>query len=111
MFLKRSLWILGAALGLLPQTVSARLVVSTLYAGGITWPMIISNVIGTLATSMFYVALAAFLIGSMMYIMGYINEENKNKGKNLMTGSLMGMAVGLSAMMILNTVLYYLYGT
>lgn len=99
---------LGTLLAAMPAT--AALQVSTLYAGGITWPQIIANIVDTMAGSIFYVSAAAFLLGAMMYILGFVNEENKSKGKGIMIGSLVGIAVALSALAILNTVLYYLYG-
>lgn len=89
----------------------AGLQVSTLYAGGITWPQIIGNIVNTLSKSIFYVSASAFLLGAMMYVMGFISEENKSKGKGIMIGALIGVAVALSALVILNTVLFYLYGS
>ena len=84
--------------------------VSDLYRGEISWGEIIGNVVGTMASSIAYVGAAAFLIGALMYVTGFVSEENKSKGKNVMIGSLVGIAIGLSAMAILNSVLYYLYG-
>jgi uncharacterized membrane protein len=84
--------------------------VSGLFAGGITWENVINNLIGTLAVTIFAVAAAAFLIGSLMYISGFINEENKNKGKNLMIGAIFGMAIVLSAKAIFNTAYFFVYG-
>ena len=84
--------------------------VSGLYAGGITWSDVINNLIGTLGVTIFAVAAAAFLIGSLMYISGFISEENKNKGKNLMIGALFGMAIVLSAKAIFNAAYFFVYG-
>ena len=84
--------------------------VSGLYRGNITWPEIIGNIVGTMAGSVAYVGAAAFLIGALMYVAGFVSEENKSKGKNIMIGSLLGIAIGLSALVILNSVLFYLYG-
>lgn len=84
--------------------------VSGLYAGGITWTQIINNIIGTLGITIFSISAAAFLIGALMYISGFISEENKNKGKNLMIGALFGMAIVLSAKAIFNVAYFFVYG-
>lgn len=85
--------------------------VSSLYAGGISWGDIINNIVGTLGITIFSVAAAAFLLGAMMYISGFVSEENKSKGKNLMIGALLGMAIVLSALAILNTAYFFVYDT
>ncbi|MDP6561583.1 MAG: hypothetical protein QF793_01525 [Candidatus Peribacteraceae bacterium] len=84
--------------------------VSGLYAGGITWGQVINNLVGTLGVTIFAVSVAAFLIGALMYISGFISEENKNKGKNLMIGALFGMAVVISAKAIFNAAYFFVYG-
>lgn len=84
--------------------------VSGLFAGGITWLDIVANILGTLGSTIFAVSAAAFLIGSLMYISGFISEENKNKGKNLMIGALFGMGIVLSAKAIFNTAFFFVYG-
>ena len=91
-------------------SVHAALQVSSLYAGGISWSEIVNNIIGTLAVTIFAVSVAAFMIGAMMYISGFISEENKNKGKSLMIGALFGMAIVLSAKALFNTAFYFIYG-
>tara|TARA_B100000315_G_C14562229_1_gene581095 strand:- start:1707 stop:1970 length:264 start_codon:yes stop_codon:yes gene_type:complete len=84
--------------------------VSGLYAGGITWGQVINNLVGTLGVTIIAVSVAAFLIGALMYISGFISEENKNKGKNLMIGALFGMAVVISAKAIFNAAYFFVYG-
>ncbi len=90
--------------------VPRRLVVSSLYAGGITWSEIINNLLFVIAMTIFYVAAAAFLIGALMYTAGFINEEYKSKGKQLMIGSLTGMALVLAARAIFNAAYFFVYG-
>jgi len=92
------------------HAVDTTLSVSGLYAGGISWTQVIANIIGTLSVTIFAVSAAAFMIGSLMYISGFISEENKNKGKNLMIGALFGMAIVLSAKAIFNTAYFFVYG-
>ena len=84
--------------------------VSGLYAGGITWAEVLGNLLGTLGATIFSVAAAAFLIGALMYTAGFINEENKSKGKQLMIGALYGMAIVLAAKAIFNTAYFFVYG-
>ena len=91
-------------------TAHAQLVVSGLYAGGITWAEVINNLLGTLGVTIFAVAAAAFLIGALMFTAGFINEENKSKGKQLMIGALYGMAIVLAAKAIFNTAYFFVYG-
>lgn len=95
---------------LIPRAFAATLQVSTLYAGNITWPQILQNIVTTLAITIFSVSAAAFMLGAMMYMAGFVSEENKSKGKNLMIGSIFGMAIVLSAMAILNTAYFFIYG-
>ena len=84
--------------------------VSGLYAGGITWTQVISNIIGTLGVTIFSVSSAAFLIGALMFTAGFISEENKSKGKNLMIGALYGMGIVIASKAIFNTAYFYVYG-
>ena len=107
----------GLILGLLSTPVSVRAQddVSTLnvtgwFAGGITWSTIINSILKTLGNTIFFVAAAAFMLGALMYTAGFINEENKSKGKQLMIGALFGMAVVLAAGAIFNTAYFFIYG-
>lgn len=84
--------------------------VTQFFAGGITWGDIIANVIQTLGITIFSVSAAAFLLGALMYTSGFISEENKSKGKGLMIGALIGMAVVVSAVAIFNTAYFFVYG-
>lgn len=90
---------------------SRTLNVSNLYAGDLTWGQAISSLIGTLGITIFSVSAAAFMIGALMYTAGFINEENKSKGKQLMIGAVFGMAIVLSARAIFNTAFFFVYGT
>ena len=84
--------------------------VSGLYAGGITWADILNNIVTTIGYTIFAVSAAAFIIGALMYVAGFISEENKSKGKNLMIGALFGMGIVLSAKAIFNTAYFFVYG-
>lgn len=103
-----------SALLLLPTAAYAQLDtlrVSNLFAGDLTWGQAINNVIGTLGVTIFSVSAAAFMIGALMYTAGFINEENKSKGKQLMIGALFGMGVVLSAKALFNAAFFFIYGT
>jgi len=76
----------------------------------ITPEQVVGNIVSTLGMTIFTVAGAAFLLGALMYTAGFINEENKSKGKSLMIGALVGMAVVLAARSIFNTVFAFVYG-
>lgn len=107
----KAIFSLFGTLLLVPTTVSAKLNVSGLYAGGITWGQAINSLIGTLGVTIFTVSAAAFMIGALMYTAGFINEENKSKGKQLMIGALFGMAIVLSAKALFNAAFFFVYGT
>ncbi|MBT5237523.1 hypothetical protein HOL63_04125 [Candidatus Peregrinibacteria bacterium] len=77
---------------------------------GMTPATVIGNVIDTLGLTIFSLSGAAFLLGAMMYVAGFVNEENKSKGKSLMIGALVGMAVVLASHTIFNSVLFFVYG-
>lgn len=76
----------------------------------ITAAAVIGNIIDTLTITIFFFAGAAFLLGALMYTAGFINEENNSKGKKLMIGALIGMAVVQAANVIFNTVFAFVYG-
>ncbi|PIR53650.1 hypothetical protein COU75_04970 [Candidatus Peregrinibacteria bacterium CG10_big_fil_rev_8_21_14_0_10_42_8] len=77
---------------------------------GMTPSSVIVNIIDTLGLTIFSLAGATFLLGALMYAAGFVNEENKSKGKNLMIGSLVGMAIVLASHTIFNTVYFFVYG-
>ena len=104
--------LISGAFALLAATAvhaQSTLEVSSLYAGGITWTDIINNIIITMGYTIFYVSTAAFMVGALMYTAGFVNEEYKSKGKNLMIGSLVGMALVLSAKAIFNAAYFFVY--
>ncbi|MBM3230701.1 hypothetical protein FJZ28_00040 [Candidatus Peregrinibacteria bacterium] len=113
-FIGRAAATIGACIAGIPVAIAQytpiTFPVSGFYQGDITWAEILSNIVGTMTGSVFYISAAAFLFGAMRYITGYINEEYKNSGKNIMIAALIGIVVALSALAILNTVLFYLYG-
>ncbi len=68
---------------------------NSFFRADITWQSILESVTDTLWRTIFAIAAAAFLVGALIFTTGFISEENKSKGKNLMIGALVGMAVVL----------------
>lgn len=98
-------------LGTLPSTAYARtLSVSSWYAGGITWEEIVNNVFTTLRGTLVFMAAAVFIGGAFYMTLGY-KSENQTTGKGMMIGALVGLAIGIAALAIFNTVLYFVYGS
>ncbi len=91
------------------QGAGRNLNVSAWYAGGITWNQIVMNVFTTLRGTMIFVAAAVFIGGAFMMTLGY-KSENQATGKNMMIGAIVGLTIGIAALAIFNTVLYFVYG-
>ncbi len=71
-----------------------------------TIPEAAARAITFLAATITTVASVMFLIGAFMIVLSGAKEDYKQKGKDLMIGSLMGIAVVLGAYAIWRTVLY-----
>ncbi|HVW66958.1 MAG TPA: hypothetical protein VHA78_04500 [Candidatus Peribacteraceae bacterium] len=69
---------------------------------------IITRIITFLAGSVVIIAGAMFLVGAFMIVLSGAKEDYKQKGKDLMIGSLIGMGVVLGAYAILRTVSFFL---
>lgn len=111
MTLKTKIAGLGA-LFLLPVQAVAQttLTVSTFGFGNLTFDQIIQNILTVLQGSIFAVCVGTFIVGAFFFVIYYGNEEQKTRGKNLMIGSLVGIAVVTGAKAIMNLVLYFIYG-
>lgn len=71
---------------------------------------ILQRIITFLATSITAIGGAMFLVGAFMIILSGAKEDYKQKGKDLMIGSLLGVGVVLGAYAILRTVAFFLAG-
>ena len=71
---------------------------------------VFANLIRILTSSILSVTAAVFITGALMFIIGSFGKEDlKSNGKNMMIGSLIGMAIVLFARAILHIVLYFMY--
>ncbi len=78
--------------------------------GDISVQEAIDNLVTVLQFTVIPVATAIFAVGALLYVLGADKEETKNKGKDFMIGSLIGVAIVLGARAILNLTLYFIYG-
>ena len=69
---------------------------------------IVTNVVNFLAATITSVATAMFLVGAFMIVLSGAKEDFKQKGKDLMIGSIISIAVVLGAYGIYRTVGYFL---
>jgi hypothetical protein len=70
---------------------------------------VIERIISLLVNSIVPVCVAIFLYGVLVYTFSVIHEESRSKGKSIMIGALIGVALGSGAEAILNFVLYILF--
>src|SRR6187431_808118 len=61
--------------------------------GDLTFSDIYENILTVLEGSIFIVCSATFIVGAFFFVIYFGNEEQKSRGKNLMIGSLIGIAV------------------
>lgn len=73
-----------------------------------TIPEIAARVVHYLSVSISTVASVMFLAGALMLVLSGAKEDYKQKGKDLMLGSLLALGVVLGAYAIWNTVIYVL---
>lgn len=68
------------------------------------------GIVDILMNSIVSITAAVFITGALLYIIGSFGKEDlKSNGKNMMIGSLIGMAIVLFARAILHIVLYFMY--
>ncbi len=70
--------------------------------------VIVGRIIDFLAGSITTVATVMFLVGAFMIVLSGAKEDFKQRGKDLMIGSLLSMGVVLGAFAIYRTVAYFL---
>jgi hypothetical protein len=69
---------------------------------------ILGNIIDYLAGAIAAVAIAMFVIGALFVTLSGIKEDWRQKGKDLMMGSVMSLAVVLGAYALLRMIEYFL---
>jgi hypothetical protein len=52
-----------------------------------------------------YISLVTILVGSLMYVMGWVSEEMKSKGKEAVKVALMGAVVSWTGWLVVNFML------
>lgn len=73
-----------------------------------TFWTVTGNIITFLAQSIGFVAVAMFIVGALMIVLAGVKEENKQKGKDLMLGSVLSMGVVLGAYALLRVIDFFL---
>jgi hypothetical protein len=68
-----------------------------------------ANFIGSLVLLMIVLCTILFLVGALLLILSRGKEDQVSRGKNLMIGSLIGLAIVLGSYAIISTFLYFLY--
>ena len=85
--------------------------VSNWFQGDISAQEIVTNILETLTGSIFAVAGAVFILGAFFLTLGFVKEEYRTQGKDMMITALIGMGVVILALIILNSVVYFVYGS
>lgn len=91
---------------LAPATASAQLVVDI--GTRLNIGQLLSNIVNFLAASIGFVTVAIFIFGALKLTASGAHEDWRQQGKDLMIGSLIGMALVLGAYAILRTVMFFL---
>lgn len=92
-------------LALAVPTASAQLTVNI--GTPLSWEGLTRNIINFLAASIGFLAVAIFIYGALLLTASGAHEEWKNKGKDIMIGSLVAMVIVLGAYAILRTVAFF----
>lgn len=74
----------------------------------LSWEQLTGNIIKFLAASIGFLTVAIFIYGALLLTASGAHEEWKNKGKDIMIGSLVAMVIVLGAYAILRTVAFFL---
>lgn len=97
-----------ASLLALPWPAHAARTLSVNFGTGFSLWGLFANVIGFLAASIGSIAVALFIVGALMITVSGVKEDYKQRGKDLIFGSLISLAVVLGAYAFLRTINYVL---
>jgi len=86
------------------------LIVTTFGYGGATWSSIVASVLQVMKVTILSISSVVFVAGAGLFIISGANEGLRNQGKNMMIGSLIGLAIVIGGQGILNTIMYFIYG-
>lgn len=70
---------------------------------------IVTNIVTFLADLIVYLCVALFMVGAFFLVISQGDGDNFTRGKELIIGSLIGLAVTLGAAAIIRTVYYFFY--
>ena len=84
---------------------------------GVCWPgvacmdsaAVLGNIISALFVSAVFVCVAIFILGAGFMVFSAGNDTPLQKGKGMMTGSLIGLAIIVGSYAIFRTVVFFLY--
>ncbi|UPA22542.1 hypothetical protein K8942_05860 [Candidatus Peribacteria bacterium] len=93
---------------LLPSVATAQRTLDVDIGTSFDFATIVQRIIDFLAASITTVATAMFLVGAFMIVLAGAKEDFKQRGKDLMIGSVMSVAVVLGAYAIYRTVASFL---
>ena len=74
----------------------------------LSWQQLTGNIVNFLAASIGFITVAIFIYGALLLTASGAHEEWRNKGKEIMIGSLVAMVIVLGAYAILRTVAFFL---
>lgn len=74
----------------------------------LSWAQLTGNIIKFLAASIGFLCVAIFIYGALLLTASGAHEEWRNKGKDIMIGSLVAMVIVLGAYAILRTVAFFI---
>lgn len=99
---------LSAPIHLLLSASTASAQVTVNIGTSLSWEGLTTNIINFLAASIGFVTVAIFIYGALLLTASGVHEEWRNKGKDIMIGSLVAMIVVLGAYAILRTVAFFI---
>ena len=70
---------------------------------------LVMNIVNFLASAIVYLCVALFMIGAFFLVISQGEGGNFDKGKGLIIGSIVGLAVTLGAAAIIRTLYYFFY--
>lgn len=79
------------------------------FGSDITLNQLITNIVNYLARSIVFVSIALFVIGALLLVISRGEGGNFDKGKGLMIGAVLGLAVTLGAAAIIRAVYHVLF--
>lgn len=106
-YFRKALRVSTTGILLIPACVYARTLTVTIGTAD-DLNTIVNRIVVFLSSSITAVATAMFLVGAFMIVLSGAKEDFKQKGKDLMIGSLLSIGVVLGAYGIYRTVAYFL---